>query len=316
MGTVSSGERTEVEVDGRTLSLSNLDKVLYPQAGFVKAQVIDYYRRIAPVLLAHLHRRPITLKRYPDGVDAEYFYEKNCPDHRPGWVGTVSVATSGRGRGTDGDSGDIDFCVIDDLATLIWVANLASLELHPYLHRADALERPCAVVFDLDPGRPAGLIEAAEVALRIREICEQLDLRVVAKTSGAKGLQVYAPLNTPVTYDDTRLFARAVAHLLERRDGDLVTANMSKDRRRGRVLVDWSQNNAHKTTVGVYSLRARSRPTVSTPLAWNEVQGAVAAEDHQRLVFETDATLARVEEHGDLFAPMHELSQALPNTPT
>lgn len=300
------GQPTWVEVDGRELRLTNLDKVLYPEAGLTKAAVVDYYAKIAPVLLPHVAGRPMTMKRYPDGVDGESFYEKNCPSHRPEWVLTARVP-SGRSA-----SGHIDFCVVDDIPTLVWVANLASLELHPYLHVAPQLEQPTMVVFDLDPGPPAGLLEAARVALEVRELLDELDLASLVKTSGGKGIQVYLPLNSPVTYDETGAFARALAQLLERRSPDRVVANMRKDLRVGKVLVDWSQNNAHKTTVGVYSLRARPRPTVSTPVRWEEVEEAVAAGDAARLAFEHDAVIERVEASGDLFRPAVESVQELP----
>ncbi len=294
-----------MSVGGRTLSLSNLDKVLYPATGTTKAEVIDYYVRIAPFLLPHVEDRPMTLKRYPDGVHAEFFYEKNCPSHRPDWVRVVDVSSE--------RSGTINFCVIDDLPTLVWVANLASVELHPYLHHAPDPSRPTMVVFDLDPGPPAGLVECGRVALRLRDVLARVDLTTVVKTSGSKGLQVYLPLNTPVAYGQTTSFARALAQLLEREDRIRVVSNMRKDLRRGKVLVDWSQNSEHKTTVGVYSLRARERPTVSTPLAWEEVEGMVAREDPDVLTFDARDVLRRVNEHGDLFAPAVDLRQRLPH---
>lgn len=307
-------DRTVVSVGDRELSLSNLDKVLYPRTGTTKAQVIDYHVKVAPHLLTHLRDRPITLKRYPDGVNGGFFYEKNCPPHRPAWVRTVQVPTEGSGRwGRPQRSGaTIDFCLIDDLATLVWVANLASLELHPYLHMAGDLDRPTTVVFDLDPGAPAGLLACGRVALRLRELFDHLALQTVVKTSGAKGMQVYLPLNTPATYARTTPFAQAVAQLLERERPQHVTANMSKQQRGGKVFVDWSQNHRHKTTVGAYSLRARERPTVSTPLSWEEVQAAVDGGDTGALVFEYDEVLRRVARLGDLFAPAAELQQGLP----
>jgi bifunctional non-homologous end joining protein LigD len=293
----------EVAVDGRRLKLSNLDKVLYPEAGFTKAQVLDYYTRIAPVLLPHLRDRPLTLKRYPDGVDAEYFYEKQCPSHRPEWVTTAPV-WSGRNERT------IDFCLANDLPTLVWVANLASIELHTALHRAPALSQPTCVVFDLDPGEPAGLAECVTVALELRQALDDLGLASVVKTSGSKGLQVYVPLNTPVTYDGTKGFSKALAQILERRHPKLVVSNMAKELRKGKVLIDWSQNDEHKTTVSVYSLRARPRPTVSAPLQWEEVETAAGGTPLPAV--EADAAVERVERHGDLFAPLDELTQQLP----
>jgi bifunctional non-homologous end joining protein LigD len=295
--------RTEVEVDGRRLRLSNLDKVMYPEVGFTKGQVIDYYTRVAPVLLPHLRGRPLTLKRYPDGVEGEHFYEKQCPSHRPDWVRTEKVET---GRKT------IDFCVCDDLPTLVWAANLADLELHPSLSLTDEIERPTAMAFDLDPGPPAAILECCRVATWLREVLDGLGLESFPKTSGSKGLQLYVPLNGDVTYDDTKPLARALAQHLEKEHGDLVVSSMKKSLRGGKVLIDWSQNDEHKTTVCVYSLRAKEHPTVSTPLRWEEVERALADEDPDSLVFASDEVLARVDEDGDLFAPVVELRQDLP----
>jgi bifunctional non-homologous end joining protein LigD len=302
---VPQPKRVEVDVDGRTLSLSNLDKVLYPRAGFTKGQVIDYYTRIAPVLLPHLADRALTLKRYPNGVEAPFFYEKNCPAHRPDWVRTATIPIRTDGR-------TIDFCVVDDLATLVWLANLADLELHPSLARVTDPRAPTILAFDLDPGPPATIVECSRVALELREIFTQLGLEGFAKTSGSKGMQVYVPLNTPTTYDETKPFARAVAQLLERRDRKLVVSEMAKALRAGKVFVDWSQNDEHKTTVGVYSLRAREQPTVSTPLRWEEVEETAEEGDPERLVFTSADVLERVAEHGDLFAPVETLQQELP----
>jgi bifunctional non-homologous end joining protein LigD len=293
----SRGERVEVEVEGRRLRLSNLDKVMYPAVGFTKGQVIDYYTRIAPVLLPYLRGRPLTLKRYPDGVEGHFFYEKQCPSHRPDWVATAPIRT---GRKT------IDFCLANDLPTLVWAANLADLELHTSLSAAEAIERPTTMVFDLDPGEPAGLAECAEVALALHELLDRVSLRSCVKTSGSKGLQVYVPLNTPVSYDETKPFAHAIARHLEGERPGLVVSSQKRSIRSGKVLIDWSQNDEHKTTVCVYSLRARERPTVSTPLTWDEL------EEPASLVFDTDAVLARVEGRGDLFAPVLDVQQTLP----
>jgi bifunctional non-homologous end joining protein LigD len=286
----------DVSIEGRRLSLSNLDKVLYPQTGFTKAAVIDYYRRIAPVLLPHLRNRPLTLKRYPNGVDKPFFYEKNCPSHRPEWVKTARVRTSSK---------EITFCLVQDLATLVWAANLADLEMHVPLHRYQEPDRPDSIVFDLDPGPPAGIDECRDVALLLKGMFDALDLRCLAKTSGSKGMQVYVPLNSSVTYDETKPFALAVAETLERKKPKLVVSNMKKSLRGGKVLVDWSQNDPHKTTVCVYSLRAKERPTVSTPLTWEEVRTGAPA-------FDADEVLRRVDERGDLFAPLLSLRQKLP----
>jgi bifunctional non-homologous end joining protein LigD len=297
---------TVVDVDGRTLKLSNLDKVLYPEVGFTKGQVLDYYTRIAPVLLPHLRDRPLTLKRYPDGVDAGYFYEKQCPSHRPAWVETAAVWSGHNQR-------NIDFCVVNNLATLVWVANLASLELHTALHRAPEISRPDSVVFDLDPGEGAGLAECAQVALWLREALDHLRLANVVKSSGSKGLQLYVPLNAPVTYDATKSFALALAQVLERAHPKAVVSNMAKDLRKNKVLIDWSQNDEHKTTVSLYSLRARPRPTVSAPLHWEEVEGILSGADGSPGLIDAEATLDRVTRHGDLFAPLLTLEQTLPS---
>jgi bifunctional non-homologous end joining protein LigD len=304
--------RTAVEIDGRELTLSNLDKVLYPAAHFTKAEVIDYYRRIAPVMVPHLAGRPITFKRYPNGVDGPSFFEKNCPSHRPPWVRTVEIESNGRRSGRNRTE-MIGYCLIESAAHLVWSANLAALELHPGLQTAPDLGRPTWVVFDLDPGAPADVLTCAAVATEIREVLDHLNLTSLVKTSGSKGLQLYVPLNTDaVTFDDTRDFALAVGQLLERQLPDLVTTNMAKDQRPGKVFVDWSQNTFSKTTIAVYSMRARERPTVSTPLSWAEVGDAVAGDDAEALRFETAAVLERVERDGDLFAPLLTTRQDLP----
>jgi bifunctional non-homologous end joining protein LigD len=298
-------KKAELTVEGRTLRLSNLDKVLYPSTGFTKGELIDWYARIADVLLPHLRGRPLTLKRYPDGVEGEHFYEKRCPSHRPEWVGTAKV-WSERHRG------EIDYCLVNDLPTLVWAANLADIELHTSLSLAEEMERPTALVFDLDPGEPAGVLDCAEVAVWIRGMFERLGLSSYPKTSGSKGMQLYVPLNGEVDYEQTKPFARAVAETLEQKFPKRVVSRMTKSVRRGRVLVDWSQNDPHKTTVCVYSLRAKERPTVSTPLEWEEVEAALAAEDGDRLAFDHADVLARVEEKGDLFAPLLSERQDLP----
>jgi bifunctional non-homologous end joining protein LigD len=298
-------KRLEVDIDGRRLSLSNLDKVFYPETGFTKGQLIDYYTRVAPVLLGHLRGRALTLKRYPDGVTGPYFYEKQCPRHRPDWVAVAPVWSRHNSR-------TIEYCLADDLATLVWLANLADLELHTSLALVTDVTAPTVVAFDLDPGPPATIVECAEVALRLREAFEHLGLEAFPKTSGSKGMQVYVPLNTPSTYSQTKPFAHGVAQVLERRHPELVVSDMKKTLRKGKVLVDWSQNDEHKTTVNVYSLRARERPTVSTPLRWEEVEDVLDSRDPEALAFTSDAVLARVAEHGDLFGPVIELEQELP----
>jgi bifunctional non-homologous end joining protein LigD len=301
----------EIAVQGRTLRLSNREKVLYPATGFTKGETIDYYAAVGPVLLPHIAGRPLTLKRYPDGVEGEHFYEKRCPSHRPEWVQTAPIWT-------ERVKGEIDYCLAEDLPTLIWAANLASIELHPSLSHAHDMDTPSMMVFDLDPGTPPdrpdlGLRACCRVALLIRDLLDELGLRSLAKTSGSKGLQVYVPLNTPVSYAQTKGFARAVAELLEKTHPRQVVSRMRKDLRAGRVLIDWSQNDARKTTVAVYSLRARERPTISTPLAWREVEQALRARRTPELSAEPAALLARVARHGDLFEPLLSLSQELPD---
>jgi bifunctional non-homologous end joining protein LigD len=294
-----------ITVSGRQLKITNPDKVLYPEAGFTKGDVIEYYRRIAPVLLPHLKGRALTMKRYPNGVDEQYFYQKESPKHRPDWVTTVPMWSEGNGR-------DINFTVVNSLPTLLWAANLADLELHTSMARARTGRRPTMMVFDLDPGLPATIVECCEVALLIRERLARDGLRCFPKTSGSKGLQLYAPLNTPADYDGTKGFARDLARTMEAEHADLVVSNMRKELRTGRVLMDWSQNDYLKTTVCVYSLRARSHPTVSTPLSWDEVEQATDHREPERLVFDWAAVLERVERLGDLFEPVLKLRQKLP----
>jgi bifunctional non-homologous end joining protein LigD len=303
---VPPAKRLDVDIDGRVLSLSNLDKVLFPRAGFTKGQVIDYYTRIAPAVLPHLRGRPLTLKRYPDGVEGPFFYEKQSPAHRPEWVRTAAVWSRHNAR-------TIEYTLADDLPTLVWLAQLGDLELHTSLALARAVEEPTILAFDLDPGPPATIVECAQVALDLREAFDHLGMAAFPKTSGSKGMQVYVPLNVPgIAYADTKSFALGLARLLERRRPELVVSDMKKSLRTGKVLVDWSQNDEHKTTVSVYSLRARERPTVSTPLHWEEVEAVLGSGDPEDLAFTTDETLARVTEHGDLFAPVLELEQPLP----
>jgi bifunctional non-homologous end joining protein LigD len=294
-----------VDIDNRHLTLSNLEKVLYPAAGFTKGQVIDYYARIAPVLLPHLSSRPLTMKRYPGGVDQEFFFEKNAPKHRPDWIKTVPIWSYGNNR-------NVNYLLANDLPTLIWIANLASLELHPSLSLAKDIARPTMIVFDLDPGPPANIVQCAEVGIWVRDIFEHFGLKSFPKTSGSKGLQVYVPLNTPVTYDETKPFAHALARLLENEHRNLVVSDMKKAIRTNKVFVDWSQNDEHKTTIAVYSLRARENPTVSTPVTWDEVADLWKKKDPNMLVFDAPRLLERVEKLGDLFEPVLTLKQKLP----
>ncbi|MGI8437497.1 MAG: non-homologous end-joining DNA ligase [Chthoniobacterales bacterium] len=299
-------KKTEIEVAGKKLTVSNLDKVLYPAAGFTKGQVIDYYIRIAPVLLPHLKNRPITLKRYPDGVDGFFFYEKQCPSHRPGWVKTTEVPSRR-------EAGKIDYCLMNDLPALVWAANLTDLELHTFLHRAPAITRPTSLAFDLDPGAPTDMVLCCRVGLWLRAIFDELGLQSFAKTSGSKGLQIFVPLNTATNYEKTKPFAHALAERLEREHPEQVVSRMQKALRKGKVLIDWSQNDEHKTTVNVYSLRAKSHPTVSTPVTWSEVESVAKKGDAGRLVFDSEAVMKRVKKNGDLFAPMLTLKQRLPS---
>jgi bifunctional non-homologous end joining protein LigD len=296
---------TIVEVDHRKLKLTNLEKVLYPASGFTKGQVVDYYARIAPVLIPHLAGRPLTMKRYPGGVDAEFFFEKNAPKHRPEWVKTTPVWSEGNGR-------TMDYLLADDLPTLVWIANLASIELHPSLSLGKALETPTTIVFDLDPGPPANIVQCAQVGLWVREIFDHFGLQSFPKTSGSKGMQIYVPLNGRTSYDETKSFAHAVARVLEQEHPQLVVSDMKKAVRTNKVFVDWSQNDQHKTTISVYSLRAREHPTVSTPVSWQEVEGLWKRKDAAALVFEAKDVLERVEKLGDLYAPVQNLKQKLP----
>jgi bifunctional non-homologous end joining protein LigD len=295
-------DRVEVDVGGKTLSLSNLDKVMWPATGWTKGEAIDYYARVAPTLLPHLADRPLTRVRFPDGVGGERFYEKRIPRGAPEWVRSEPV---GMDR-----AGVIDFIVCDGVATLIWLAQMGALELHPSLSKVPGMECPTVIAFDLDPGPPAAIRECCIVAKRVRELFGNFGLECFAKTSGSKGIQVYVPLNGEETYDSTKPFSHAVARALEKAEPDLVVSRMTKSLRMGKVLVDWSQNTRSKTTVSVYSLRARERPTVSTPVTWEEVDAGAAGETD--LVFEAQDVLKRVDERGDLFAPVLELEQALP----
>jgi bifunctional non-homologous end joining protein LigD len=299
-----SANSGSVTIEGRELKLSNLGKVLYPKAAFTKRAVIDYYAAVAAVLIGHLEGRPLTVRRWPDGVEAHSFFQKQAPAHRPDWVRTVRLGSERK---------PIDYVLAGDLPTLLWLANLAALELHTPLARAEAIERPTVLVFDLDPGDPATVLDCARVGLQLHGMFENLGLRSFAKTSGSKGLQVYVPLNSPhATYGHTKAFAKTVAELLERAEPDLVVSRMTKARRTGKVLIDWSQNDRRKTTVCAYSLRAAERPTVSTPLDWGEVRAALDRGEQASLVFIAAEVLERVAERGDLFAPVLSLQQELP----
>ena len=291
--------RVEVRVGQRSLSLSNLDKVLWPETGFTKGELIDYYSRVAPVMVPHLTQRPITLRRWPNGVSGQSFFEKNCPSHKPPWVESVQM-------------GDVKYCLIDEPASLVWVANLAAIEIHPSLAQAADLEVPTAVVFDLDPGAPADIVTCAQVAFVLRDALDRLGLSAWPKTSGSKGIQVYAPLNSGAGYDRVKPFAQAIAQVLEREHPDLIVSVMDKAVRKKKVFIDWSQNTASKTTVAVYSVRALDHPSVSTPVTWDELEDALSAGDASRLRFEPAQVLERVERDGDLHAPVLDLKQELP----
>src|SRR2546428_9598100 len=290
-------ESSTVEIQGKHLKLTNLEKVLYPAAGFTKGQVIDYYARIAPVLVPHLAGRPLTLKRYPNGVDQQFFFEKNATIHRPPWVKTAPIWSEGNNR-------NVNYILANDLPTLVWVANLAAIELHPSLSLAKDIDTPTMIVFDLDPGQPANMVQCAQVGIWLREIFEQFGLHSFAKTSGSKGLQIYVPLNTPTRYNVTKPFAHALARLLENEHRELVVSDMKKQLRVGKVLVDWSQNDEHKTTISVYSLRAREHPTVSTPVKWEEAERALQKKDASLLVSEAGSVLPPVHKMGDLLEPV------------
>ena len=288
------------------LVVTNPDRVVYPAGRFTKAQVIDYYVRVSPFLLPHFKARPVTLKRYPAGVHGEFFYEKDAPGSTPQWVKTTPVPRHEGGP-------EIRYIMINDVATLGWVANIGTLELHPFLHHALHIETPTSVVFDLDPGEGADILTCAEAAFLLGELLEQLQLQAFVKVSGSKGLQLYVPLNTPVTYASTQPFARAVAQMLEQQHPKLIVSDMAKNLRRGKVFIDWSQNADHKTTVGVYSLRAkRERPFVSVPVDNDELRAACRAKKPERLDFSPADALRRVEERGDLLAPMLTMKQRLP----
>ncbi len=294
-----------VDIDGRPLALTNLDKVLYPGSGFTKAHVIDYYTRVAEWLLPHFTGRPVTLFRFPDGVRSKAFYEKDAPKYTPDWVPTTLVPRVAGGE-------PIRYICVNDRPTLIWCANLASLELHPFLHRAPALDRPTSLVFDLDPGEGADLLLCVEVAFLLRDLLENAGLQCFAKVSGSKGLQLYAPLNTAVTYEETRSFAQAAAQMLEREHPASIISEMAKERRKGKIFIDWSQNSDFKTTVGVYSLRAKNDdPYVSAPVTWSELEKLKKKKDPEALRFSPEKLLKRVGEQGDLFAPLLSLQQTL-----
>ncbi len=295
----------ELEVEGRKIKVSNLDKILYPATGFTKADLIHYYIHIAPFVLPHIRGRALTLKRYPNGVRGAFFYEKNCPTHRPPWVKTAPIWSEGNAR-------TMHYCLADDLPTLVWAANLADLELHTSLALARTPDRPTAMVFDLDPGPPADIVLCCEIGLKLRELLAANGLEAYPKTSGSKGLQLYTPLNTLATFAQTKSYSKALAERLATEQPQKVVAKMQKKLRGGKIFVDWSQNDDHKTTVCVYSLRAREFPTVSTPVTWPEIEQCLEKRDPGRLVFTPTQALSRATEQGDLFEPLLRQKQKLP----
>src|SRR3954447_17814824 len=296
--------RTEVDVGGRRLAIAHLDRVVFPGTGTTKGEVLDYYVRVGDVMLAHLRDRLLHMHRYPEGVGGPRFWQKGCPEHRPEWLATTPVWSRDKGEA-------IDYCVVQELAALLWAVNIGGIELHTSLHRRDGLHRPSAIAFDLDPGPGAGLLECAEVALRVRALLAELGLDAWPKTSGGKGVQVYVPLDGQATYAQTKPVARTVAEVLEAQTPERVVSRMARSLRAGKVLVDWSQNTEHKSMVCAYSVRAKERPTVSTPVLWTEVEAAVDGGDAGALVFEMPALLERIAEHGDLFSPVLAAGQPL-----
>ena len=294
-----------IEVGGRRLAIGKLDRVLFPRTGTTKADLLDYYVRIGDVMLAHLRERLLHMHRYPEGVEGPRFWQKGCPEHRPAWMPIAPVWSRDK-------QATIDYCVVNELAALLWAVNIGSLELHSSLHTRHDMRRPTTLAFDLDPGEGVDVLACAAVALRLRELLGELGLRALVKTSGSKGLQVYVPLNTEVTYAQTKPLAKAIAQTLESESPDRVVSRMARAARVGKVLVDWGQNTEHKSMVCAYSVRAKARPTVSTPVRWEEVEAAVAAGEAPRLVFEMGEVLERVARHGDLFADVLSVEQELP----
>jgi bifunctional non-homologous end joining protein LigD len=287
----------ELEVGGRRLVIRHLDRVVFPRAGTTKGELLGYYAAIAEVMLPHLRERLLHMHRYPEGVEGPRFWQKGCPEHRPEWMPTAPVWSRDKGAA-------IDFCVVNEAAALLWAVNIGSIELHTSLHRRAAMHTPTVLAFDLDPGEGVGLLQCCEVALRLRELFDRLGIAGYPKTSGSKGLQVYVPLGTDITYTETKPFARRIAELLETQTPQAVVSRMSRALRAGRVLVDWSQNTEHKSMVCAYSVRAKARPTVSTPLRWDEVVSALDTGDAGALTFEMGDVRERIAALGDLFAPV------------
>jgi bifunctional non-homologous end joining protein LigD len=302
---------TVVKVEGKKLTLSNLNKVLFP-SGFTKSQMINYYINVVPAIIPHLANRPLTLKRYPDGTTGDFFYEKECPYYRPQWLEVATVARDKKSA-KEKDKKFINYCVIDSIESMVWILNLATIEFHTLLSHANDVERPTMMVFDLDPGAPADFKDCVWAALELREILHQMGLECFPKTSGGKGLHLYIPFNTKVHFDQTKVLAHALALLMEKKYPNRATANMSKAVRHGKIFIDWSQNDEHKTTVTPYSLRAKDKPMVSTPVTWKEIERFEKDKDLSRVQFEAEDVVKRVKKHGDLFSPVLELKQKLPN---
>jgi len=297
---------TTVKIGKTKVNLSNLEKVLYPKVGFTKGEVIEYYVKMASIVVPHVKNRPLTLKRYPNGVEGMHFYEKRCPPHAPPWIKKVTVA-SGR------EEGKLTYCVIDNSASLAWVANLASLELHTLLFTGDDLYRPTWMVFDLDPGPPATVLDCIPIAFKMRDMLAKLGLESFIKVSGSKGLHMWVPLNRKeITFDQTKSFSHAIAQIMEREDPEHVVSVMKKELRKGKIFIDWSQNDEHKTTVAVYSLRAKEEPTVSTPVEWDELAAAAKKKDASKLRFLPEDVIKRIDKKGDLFEGVLKLKQKLP----
>ncbi len=301
---MSARKHTTLQVGSKKVEVSSLDKVFYPKTGFTKGEVIDFYIKIAPVLLPHLKGRAITMKRYPDGVEGMFFYEKQKPSHAPSWIKTTTVEKT---------DGEINYCLVNDLPTLVWMANIANLELHPFTHLAKAPATPTSLVFDLDPGPPANVLDCCEVAVRLRDIFKKLGLESFIKTSGSKGMQMVVPLNTPGRYERTKAFAHTLAEALAHAWPECVVSDMKKSLREGKVLIDWSQNDDKKTTVSVYSLRAKDEPTVSTPVEWKEVEKARKTKNAGLLKFTAAEVIKRVSKKGDLFEEVLTMKQKLPD---
>ena len=293
--------KQEFNIDGQAVAVSNVDKVFYPAAGFTKGQMIDYYIRGSKFMLPHLRDRPVTLKRYPDGIEGKFFYEKNAPRFTPKWVKTFPVPRRAGGS-------DIKYILINDLATLVWCANIATIEFHPFLHRSPNIDSPTEIVFDLDPGEGLTIKNCIDVALIVREVLTTLKLKSFPKVSGSKGLQIYVPLNTPSSYEVTRSFAHTLARALVQQHPKLIISDMDRAERKGKVFIDWSQNSDFKTTIGVYSMRTkRDHPYISSPVSWDELNG-----DASKFDFSPEAALDRCEKLGDLFAPVLKVKQRLP----